>query len=294
MQQQRIAPANAAAMFTFRMEDVLGGANGPPPAADLDMINFNAEQAVPRRQQPNRHRRPPPSFEDVMMEAEQEAAEGDGVDKKKRKAYRLTGLPSYAEFDEMYGAPKPPSECFGCQFITRRTKMIVPVADMEVIIKLMRTCPAQMSIETLAVQVSEKQVEMARRMNSRMTLDDPSRIVEWDPATVCDHLRGGHLMAPALDTRVMHGDLKKVWNFILRKSLIQVDKQDGDESVNESQMRNLERTFRMLQSVSKNKLKDMTFYNPGAVLEEEAMGAYVAKDAMRLIRTLKKRKKGFS
>jgi hypothetical protein len=247
------------------------------------------EDAEPRRN-PDRHRhRTPMSYDEIVGTA---AEDEEDNSKQRRKAYMNTGMPWRLEFIDTYGHPKDPSECFGCLYRTQRHRMTVPRSDMEVIIELLRGCPATMSPEALAVQVSTKQVEMAHRLNRHKSIDDPTRIPEWDPATVLDHLET-HLMAPALYTRVMFGKMMKYAAWIENKSLVRVDKHDGDESMDPTQLRCLKDIMQMTQSLAKNQFKDMAFHNPGAVIAEDQVGGYIAQDAFRYMDTLKKRKRSF-
>jgi hypothetical protein len=273
------AVAAVAGEARLRDEPLFGGlpAEGPPSPA--------------QRRNPRRNRyRDAMSYDDIVGTAQRD--EGDSS-KKRRKAYMNTGMPWRLEFIDMYGHPKPASECFGCLYRTQRNKMTVNRSDMEVIVKMLRECPAMMTPEALAVQLSEKQVEMAQRENASKSIDDPSRIPEWDPATCLDHLEN-HLMAPALYTRVMFGKLQRIAKFIEDKSLVRVDKHDGDECVDPQQLRCLKETVTMMQQISKNQLHNMAFYSPGAVIEEERVGGYIAQDAFRYFNTLKKRKRGFN
>ena len=295
-------------MYTFNLDDLMTGRAQHPNA---NLVAAGASQAQlmrdpvlghmdgggggggyddePRPRRNPRRYRDAMSYDDILGNAAQDESD---TSKKRRKTYMNTGMPWRLEFIDNYGHPKPASECFGCLYRTQRDKLTVPRPDMEVIIKMLRECPAMMTPEALAVQLSEKQVEMAQRINATKSIDDPSRIPEWDPATCLDHLEN-HLMAPALFTRVMFGKLLRVSGYIMDKTLIRVDKHDGDECVDPNQLRCLKETVGMLQSLSKNRFRDMAFYNPGAVIEEENVGGYVAQDAFRYFNTLKKRKRGF-
>jgi hypothetical protein len=280
--------------YTFRIEDLMGHPNAgaigqvAAQARYVPPAGGGGEGPAPRRNPGRARHRPAPSYDDIVGRDDEE----DNSKTKKRKAFVNTGMPWRMEFIDLYGHPKDPSECFGCLYRTRRTKMTVPVQDMETIINLLRSCPAHMAPEALAVQVSEKQVEMARRINRTKAIDDPTRIPEWDPATVLDHLET-HLMAPALYTRLMFHRMMRYVNWIEGKSLVRVDKHDGDESMDPAQLRCLKDVVQMAQSISKNQFKNMAFHSPGAVIQEEQVGGYVAQDAFRYFQTLKKRKRGF-
>lgn len=285
---QERATDRGVGQYVFRVEDILGQNYAHPDAA---AINAVAGDAVPRRNPDRAHYRAPPSYDEIIgMGADEEE---DAGAKKRRKAYVNVGMPWRAEFIELYGHPKDPSECFGCLYRTMRGKLTIPTRDMNVIIELLRNCPAYMATEALAVQVSEKQIEMAQRINATKAFDDPSRIPEWDPATVLDHLET-HLMAPALYTRTTFGRLMRYAKWIEEKSLVRVDKHDGDESVDPAQLRCLKEVLTLAQSIAKNSFKDMAFHQPGAVINEERVANLVSQDAFRLFNTLKKRKRAFS
>lgn len=289
---------------SFRLEDILGnrGVGGGPEGADMGMINLHAAQARfadngavagggGERRYPDRQRQAPISYEQLMAERDAEEEElGDLRQKGKPKRYRLMGLRSHAEWAEQWGNPKPQEECFACLYNSQRGKFEVPISDMRTIIEMMRTCPAKMTFGALAVQLSAKQVEMTTRLNADKPYGDPRRIPEWDPATVYAHLRY-HIPAPELQTRKIIGDMAEVYDFILANCLIQVDKEDGDMSVNEAASRVLERIVRIQTTAMKSNLKSMAFYAPNTVLEEKLIGQPVALDQMRLVAQLRKNKR---
>lgn len=283
---------------TFRLEDILGQrAGGGPAGANMGVVNLHAAQAVrappphDERRYPDRQRQAPVSYEQLIAERDAEEAElGDLRTKGKPKRYRYMGLRSHAEWHERWGNPKPQEECFGCLYNTNRGKFEVPIADMRAIIDMMRNCPAHMTFRALAVMISEKQVEMARRLNTHLPYGDPRRIPDWDPATINAHFRT-HVPAPELQSRKILGDMAEIYEFILKNCLIQVDKEDGDMSVSEPMSRVLERIVRIQQSVGKNDFTKMAFYQPNAVLEEKLVGQHVSLDQIRLVQTLRKRRR---
>ena len=289
--------------YTFRVEDIIGGGGGgagalahvggaryiPPPDEGMGGGGGGGFGSAAPRRNPRRHHRDAMSFDEIMAAGEDA---DEPASKKKRKSYMNTGVPWRMEFIDRYGHPKDPSECFACMFRLQGNKMTVRKRDMQVLIKILRTCPAHMSPEAMAVQLSEKQTEMAHRVNRNKAIDDPTRIPIWDPATVLDHLET-HLMAPALYTRLMFGKCMRHIKHLEEKCLMRVDKNDGDECYDPVQVRCFKDFAQMAQSFAKNQLNRMTFHNPGAVIDEAQVSHPVAMDAFRLFESHKKRKRGY-
>lgn len=141
----------------------------------------------------------------------------------------------------------------------------------------------------MAREIARHHARLRREINRDR--GDRAPIPGWDAASILHHLRY-HNVDPEIQTALRLYEIQEV----LCKAydaIIEVSDKTGEVRINEKQAAIVERYIKLWYFVSRQKAKDLSFYNPGAHIDTNvASQSVVTTERKEIVNWFKRQRRG--